>query len=155
MKISQDLRLKAGNTGLHSVTLGSTWCHWDFFILGGFYHFSDPEYSIGYWFKEQVMKISQDLRLKADNTGIHRDQPWMPGWLVFPIFLISRLSRFLKVYEVKKSSNPKAFLVKKFRVVPKINPWKFHEDRTTFRGYLKVVLKKNKNNKNKHNAGLS
>ena len=27
MKISQDLRLKAGNTGLHWVTLGSAWCH--------------------------------------------------------------------------------------------------------------------------------
>ena len=33
MKISQDLRLKAGNTGLHWVTLGSTWCHSDFFLF--------------------------------------------------------------------------------------------------------------------------
>ena len=36
MKISQDLRLKAGNTGLHWVTLGSAWCHWFFYFWGIF-----------------------------------------------------------------------------------------------------------------------
>ena len=40
MKISQDLRLKAGNTGLHWVTLGLSWNHCDtYFYFFAFYLF--------------------------------------------------------------------------------------------------------------------
>ena len=95
---------------------------------------------------------NENFSRPAAQGGLHRDSQGFT-WIIPEglIHWVSLISEFCTIYEKQKSSNQKAFLAKKFRVSLKVNPWKFRQDQTTFRGFLKIVLEKNNNN-NKNNA---
>ena len=95
------------------------------------------------------MKTSQDLRLKADYTGIHTDS--QGSSLKDGLTKFFRFPNFVILWKNKSPQIKKFFLAKKSRNSLKVNPWKFRQHRKTFRGFLKIVLENNNNNKNNKN----
>ena len=92
---------------------------------------------------------NENFSRPAAQGGLHRDS--QGSTLKDGFTGAFQFSNFLKIYFIKKSSNPKAFSAKKLSFGPKIIPWKFREDRSTFRGYFNLVCHKKNNNNNKKN----